>query len=114
MKLNQAEVRTVHYLLGTYLHMASRQRWRVLPSVAALADRINGVSSWRHETGCAGTNPPGSEGMEYVGTRIAAQRLGWSMKKVARNAERLGGRLIGGRWLFPADTIAAIAEQENQ
>lgn len=115
MKLSPTEVRTVSYLLGSYLHMSNRQRWRVPPSVAALADRLTTVSSTRHETGCGATALEASEGVKNcVGTRLVAQQLGWTERKVQRHAEELGGVLVGSRWVFNADRIAAIAEQENQ
>lgn len=114
VKLNASEVHTVRYLLGSFLHLSSRQQWRIPPSVAALADRLTAVSPTRHETSCAATRPEESEPMKNcIGTRLTALQLRWSERKVQRHAKELGGILVGSRWVFNADTIAAIAEQED-
>lgn len=103
------------YLLGSYLHLSNRQSWRVPPSVTALADRLATMSPTRHEISGAATEPAESKPMSnYVGSRLAAKKLKWSERKVQRHAAELGGVLVGSRWVFNADTINAIAEQEDQ
>jgi hypothetical protein len=42
---------------------------------------------------------------EWLTAAEAAGELGMSKRQVTRIANGLGGRIIGGRWLFPTSTV---------
>lgn len=42
---------------------------------------------------------------ELLSARQVSTRLGWCVRRVQRRAPELGGELIGGRWMFNAESI---------
>lgn len=122
MKLTPTEVRAAHYAVAWCVRALDGRP--VPPSVAALAARLDTVlrtgeavvPPTRHQTGCGATQ---SEIVEWVGSKMAAEILGWDIRRVQRAARRgdLEGQMIGHRYAFPAHAIAAYAalrrEEDN-
>jgi hypothetical protein len=48
-----------------------------------------------------------------IGTRLAAEILGWSTRTVQRHAEDLGGELVGNGWSFREVEVLAYARRTN-
>ena len=65
-----------------------------------------GVSPPRHQNGAFT-----EELEEWIGTRLAAQVLGWHPRRVQRHRGDLDGRLVGGRLVFPAVAVREYAKQ---
>ncbi len=111
MKLSPTEVRACLYAVAQYRRAAALGGRRVPPSVGALADRLDreirlGVSPARHQIDSgAGQLEPENVNVELIGTRLAAQLLGWTARRVQRHQADLGGRIIGGRLVFNASTV---------
>jgi hypothetical protein len=51
---------------------------------------------------------------EWIGTRLAAQILGWSQRRVQRHRADLDGQLRGDRLVFPARAVRGYAEALQQ
>lgn len=122
MHLTPHEVRAVLYAVSTFRRSASLSGGHIPPSVAALAARLDheirfgAVSPMRHEiasvTPSAGQlKPEKMTTMEFVGTRLAAEILGWSLRRVQRHAAELDGQAVGARWVFPRPVIEAYAAE---
>ena len=108
MKLNSGEIRAVYYVMAGY----RRASHHVPPSVDAFYRRLDRVvragelSSARQRSGCV---PAQSENVELIGSRLAADMLGWhgdaGLRRVQRHAADLGGETVGGRLVFRAETV---------
>lgn len=111
MKLTAHEVRAAYYVTAAY----RRSGRHVPPSVAALCERLDreirfGVSPTRHESDSA-PSPLGN--VEWIGTRLAAELLGWSLRRVQRHAADLDGRHVGGRLIFPRNSVEDYRDELN-
>ena len=45
-----------------------------------------------------------------IGTRLAAEMLGWGERRVRRHAADLDGTLVGGRLLYPQASVREYAD----
>ena len=111
MNLSPTEVRACVFAVAQFRRAAVMGGRRVPPSVAALADRLDrelrfGMSPARQESDCA-TTQLNVENMnvELIGTRLAAELLGWTERRVQRHQADLDGRMIGGRLVFRASAV---------
>ena len=48
-------------------------------------------------------------GVSHVGTRVAAEILGWGVRRVRRHAADLGGKLVGDRLVFDEHEVREYA-----
>jgi hypothetical protein len=107
VNLNNHEVRAAYYAIDAGV----RSMRRVPPSVEALhrrlVEHVRGLTQPGQEIGTA---PTESERVEYVGTRIVAQLLGWSIRTVHRRANDLDGQLVGKSYMFPLPAVLDYAE----
>lgn len=107
MNLNSAEVRAAYYAVDAGV----RTMGRVPPSVQALHRRmVEHVRNMTRSGQETATGPTESEHVEYVGTRIVAQLLGWSVRTVHRHANDLDGQLVGKSYMFPLPAVLAYAD----
>lgn len=97
--------------IGTAYHYLSEYRRRGLPtrsSFTALYERLHRVvtvgevSPTRQENR---TDSSALEHVELIGTRLAAEILGWSVRRVQRHAADLDAVTVGTRLVFHADTV---------
>lgn len=107
-------------LRAAYFCVAHVVRWRPEspPSLRRLLDKLDTAirtttSPPRHETRSYRIGLEVND-MELIGSRLAAQILGWHPRRVRRHAEQLGGLLVGDRLMFNADTINAHAADQHQ
>jgi hypothetical protein len=70
------------------------------------------LSRTRRETDCD-TDEDGQLAHEWLGSREVATMLLLSPRQVQRHAGELGGRLIGGRWMFNRSATEAHAERRD-
>jgi hypothetical protein len=90
-------------------------RRHIPPSVLALADRLDteirlGLSPTRQENDSATRQlEPENVNVELIGTRLAAELLGWTERRVQRHQADLDGRMIGGRLVFRANVVREYA-----
>ncbi len=111
MKLTGLEIWTVHWHLAKY----KRAGLPITPSFNALHERFDRalrfgdpVSPTRQGNGCA---PAESDYVELIGTRQAAELLGWTIRRVQRHAADLDGTKVGGRLVFPAEAVKQYRDQ---
>lgn len=115
MKLTGDEIRAAYFAVATCRRSLAGRT--VPPSVAALAERLEVVL--RHGEVTCMRQPDRTDAaelesvkqMELIGTRIAAQMLGWSLSTVLRHAADLDGRIVGHRWIFPARAVEEYRER---
>ena len=94
MKLTASEIRAAVYVLRRHQESATH----IPPSVLALSDRLESAvlhgqaSPWRQSEH---TDSGNLERVEWIGTRIVAGILGWSMRRVQRHVADLGGVRMG-------------------
>ena len=94
MKLTAPELRAAVYVLRRHRESAAH----VPPSVLALSDRLElavlhgEASPWRQPEH---TDSGDLVRVEWVGTKLAAGILGWSMRRVQRHVADLGGVRMG-------------------
>ncbi|MGY4648406.1 hypothetical protein [Mycobacterium sp. URHB0021] len=106
--LDYDEVRAAYAAVKIFIRMHEKSDRPVPHQAEALYRRLDpvmmqprtAVSPSRHETGGGET-----ELSAWMGTRLAAQTLGWNARKVQRHSADLDGQLIGGRLWFPAASI---------
>ncbi len=113
MKLSPTEVRAAVYLARRY-----RQAGHVVPpSVAALAERLETAvrqgeaSPWRQSPP---PEVPQSTHADFIGTKLAAATLGWSVRRVQRRATDLDGCRVGGRLVFPRSAVEAFKREQSR
>ena len=75
--------------------MPARRRDGLAPSRALEQLRLHVTPAGQPDT-----EPEPTPEAEYVTSEQAAQLLGVSRRTITRNADRLGGKLRGGRWLL--------------
>ena len=115
MKLTPTEVRACVFAVAQFRRAAVMGGGRVPPSVAALADRLDhelrfGLSPTRQENDSATRQlEPENLNVELIGTRLAAELLGWTERRVQRHQADLDGRMIGGRLVFRANAVREYA-----
>jgi len=104
MKLTAGEIRAAVYVLRSHRESAAH----IYPSVAALSDRLESAvlhgeaSPWRQSQH---RDPADLSRVEFIGSRIAAGILGWTVRRVQRHAADLGGRRIGDRLVYPRHAV---------
>jgi hypothetical protein len=115
VKLTPTEVRACVFAVAQFRRAAVMGGGRVPPSVAALADRLDhelrfGLSPTRQENDSATRQlEPENLNVELIGTRLAAELLGWTERRVQRHQADLDGRMIGGRLVFRANAVREYA-----
>ncbi len=116
MKLSSGEIRIAYWLASERLRSGRHSP----SSVAALAERLErtirygeALSPTRHGGSEFDSGTPrlshGSQG--FVGSRVVCEALGRSPRWVQRHADELGGRLVGGRYVFNAAAVRVYAAQ---
>lgn len=114
MNLNPSEVRAAYYAVTKVRREAALSNKPVPPALAALCERLDvavrcGLTPTRQAIGCR------TEQLEsWIGTRLAAQMLGWKIRRVERRATDFDGRKAGHRWIFPERAIKDYCEQMAQ
>ena len=104
MRLTGWEIGAIYYHLGKW----RRAGLPLSPSFTALYERFDRVvrfgelSPTRQESVCA---PADSGHVELIGSRLAADILGWTERRVQRHAADLDGIKIGNRLVFPAASV---------
>lgn len=104
MKLNPTEIRAIVFVLRCHRQSGNP----VPPSVAALSKRMESAvlhgdaSPWRQSQPA---EPVDWSHVEFIGSRLAARRLGWTLRRVQRHAADLQGRMVGARLVFPAGAV---------
>jgi hypothetical protein len=116
MKLGDSEIQAAYYGLAGFVRQQVLARRVVPPEVATLVARLDTVvrmTPTRHETSCDPINPPHSE--VWIGATDAATLLDRNgqagLRWIQRNAARIGGRKVSGRWLFPESTVIDYAAE---
>jgi len=117
VKLSAGEIRTAYWLASERL----RSGRHAPPSVAALAKRLErtirygeALSPTRHDGSefDSGTPRLSHGSQEFLGSRVVCEALGRDIRWVQRHAvELLGGRLVGGRYVFDAAAVRDYAAQ---
>lgn len=113
MNLTGWEIGVAYYCLADYRRKKAESGERLKPSFIALYERFDHVvrfgevSPSRHESITA-TEELGH--VELIGTRLAAEILGWNLRRVQRHAADLDGRTVGGRLVFPAEAVKAYRD----
>ena len=57
-----------------------------------------------------GQSAGGDAAGSLIGTRLAAEMLGWGERRVRRHAADLDGRIVGGRMLYPQSSVREYAD----
>ena len=105
MNLDRDEIRAAYFAVSAYRRahaLAGRPVPHRMHQLYARLDTAyrTPMSSTRHE------NDSGiGQSNVWIGTRTAAQMLGWHPRRIQRHAADLDGQLIGGRLVFPAASI---------
>ena len=111
MKLTATEIRAAVYVLRHHRQTGGL----VTPSVVALSKRLESAvlqgeaaSPWRQSDD---RDDADLDHGEWIGSKLAAKLLGWSMRQIQRHAADLGGRKLGDgdRLYFPAHRVAEYA-----
>ena len=116
MKLTTNEIRAAYYAVSTCRRALAGKA--VPPSVKALADRLEHVlryvemSPTRQQNDCGSAELEPENEMEWIGSRLAAEILGWDIRRVQRAAARgdLDCQIVGHRYVFPASAITERME----
>jgi hypothetical protein len=116
VKLTPVETRAAMYAVAQYRRAAVMGGRRVPPSVAALADRLDreirlGASPRRQQSDSATPQLEQENVVELIGTKLAAQLLGWTVRRVQRHRADLDGRIVGGRLVFRANVVRQYAQE---
>jgi hypothetical protein len=119
MKLTADEIRACFYAVSMCRRSLADKS--VPLSVSALAARLDEVMRYGEVTRTRQPNSTDTgelqsvKQMELVGTRIAAEMLGWSLSTVLRHATDLDGRIVGRQFVFPARAVREYREgMENR
>jgi hypothetical protein len=107
MILDADEIHAALFVVSRFVYARGHAGRPVPPSVRALHDRLK-LSHGRHET-----SPATEESNVWIGTRLAAQWLGWHPRRVQRHRRDLDGQLVGGRLVFPARAVRAYANAQH-
>ncbi len=91
------------------LAQESRKR-NGLPRARALDDLAAAVTALTSATGQSDMPDASGGDTDYVDIETAAGLLGCSTRQARRLAPRLGGRLVGGRWLVDRLAVAEHIE----
>lgn len=114
MRLDEGEVRAAYYGLSECVRQTNLGGRALPPGVGRLFSRLEDrLSRGRHETSDRATDQPPSEGETWIGSPEAARMLSWSKRQVQRHALDMGGKLIGGRWMFRESDVADYAERNG-
>lgn len=116
MKLDDIEVQAAYYGLAAFVRQRKEACRPLPPEVGRLYERLDKrirLSSTRHETCCGDEDPSRSQEETWIGSPEAAQMLSWSKRQVQRHADDLGGRIIGGRWLFRESDVRDYAAERH-
>ncbi len=101
LSLDHGEVRAAYHACAAFRRgqaIAGQPIPRQVESLYTRLDTVmrSPVSRARHETGC-GTGESGA----WIGTRLAAEALGWSIRKVQRHAADLDASSSAAGWCSP-------------
>ncbi|MGV0991102.1 MAG: hypothetical protein ACOYB7_02505 [Mycobacterium sp.] len=116
MELSAIEVRAAYYAVANIRRAAALVRRPVPPSVEALSARLEVVMrageilSRRRQSAEGVAEESDSATNEWIGTRLAAEILGWNMRQVERRANDFCGCKVSERWIFPAATVNAYRD----
>ncbi len=103
MNLSPLETRAVYYVLEVYREAGQPWTNSVAALHRAVTHAIRGLSQERQ---CSVVAQEDSTHVQYVGSRIAAQILGWSVRRVQRHAADLDGRKLNPRqYMFPLNAV---------
>ena len=121
MKLTANDLRTTYWIVARWRRSEILAGHRIEPPVAALMERLDREIRWAvspsRQPDCPATGDLVSErnSMELIGSRLAADILGWhgdaGLRRIQRRAADLGGRCVGGRLVFRANVVRAYREQ---
>jgi hypothetical protein len=115
VELDEADARRCAYLLASLARERRLAGVPVPPEVDALQRRIEQAASRPRRPLAVNTQPARQlPHGEIVGTRWAAQRLGWTTRRVQRHAKRLGGVMTGAGYVFSRNAIDTTAEQQER
>lgn len=93
------------------VEVAQRARRRNgLPPVASLTALADALDAAMAVGGQTDTIDDAQGDPDYMTTDEAAELLGISPRSVRRMASRLGGRLVGGRWLVDRQAVSEHLE----
>jgi len=73
----------------------------IAPRGPSVVDNAHGGTQSQHEHG-------------VIGTVEVAAMMGIPPRQVRRRADKLGGTLVAGRWLFSRETVAEYAAREGR
>ena len=113
MKLDGWEIGTVYFYLSEYRRrgLPTRSAFNSLYARLHRVVTVGEVSPTRQEKD---TDSSGSEHVELVGARLAADILGWhgpaGLRRIQRHAADLGAIKVGNRLIFHADTVKQYRE----
>jgi hypothetical protein len=116
MKLTANDLRTTYWIVARWRRAEIMAGRPIERPVAALMERLDREIRWavspsRHEIDSAAGELKAEHTVELIGTKLAAQILGWSERKVQRHRSDLGGRCVVGRLVFNAKTVRHYKEQ---
>lgn len=115
VELDREELRAALFGLSTLVRERSIAGRGCPTEVVALRDRLE--AEWRHPSPTRQQRQAALEESDVcvtrVGTAAAAQMLGWSTRRVQRNADLLGGQMIAGRLVFRERDVADYAATKH-
>jgi hypothetical protein len=116
VKLTANDLRTTYWIVARWRRSEILAGRRIEAPVAALMERLDREIRWavspsRQSDHQAAGELNAENTVELIGTKLAAEILGWSVRKVQRHRADLGGRCVGGRLVFRANAVRAYREQ---
>jgi hypothetical protein len=115
MNLDDGEVQAAYYGLCGFVRERAIAKRSVPAEVLRVRHRLDAhvrLSSTRHVTSWAAADQARSE--VWIGATATAAILGRGPRYVQRHAEEIGGRLIGGRYVFRESDVIDYLERQTR
>lgn len=110
LSLNPDETRAAYHAVAAFRRGRALGGHPIPPQIQSLYARLDTVIRCATSPARHGTDSGTEEFGAWIGTRLAAEMLGWRQRRVQRHAADLDGLLVGGRLVFPAAAVEAYRD----